>query len=192
MFVYNSQHEKTDKPSLLKRFFSFLVVVIIVILAAWAIRTYVIEPFEIPSGSMETTIEVGDKVFAEKISYLFSSPEQGDIVVFSDPQVPSRILIKRVIATAGQTVDLIDGVVYVDGVALNESYTNGEPSYPLETASNVSISYPYTIPENMIWVMGDNRTDSSDSRYFGPIKISSIVGKAFMTYWPLESIGLLE
>lgn len=158
----------------------------------WGIRTYVCQPFEVPSGSMETTIMTGDRIFAEKVSYYFSEPQAGDIVVFTDPQTPARTLVKRIIATEGQTVDLRNGTVYVDGVALSEDYTQGE-SYPLSnTASNVSISYPYTVPAGEVWVMGDNRENSSDSRYFGSIDKDTIFGKAVCIYWPLNRIGLMS
>ena len=96
---------------------------------------------------------------------------------------------ERVIATEGQTVDLRDGKVYVDGVALDEPYTDGLPSYPLNTVGTVDISYPYTIPKGDVWVMGDNRTNSSDSRYFGPIDKDTVFGKAFAIYWPVESLA---
>ena len=155
------------------------------------LRTFVFQAYAIPSGSMEQTIMTGDMVFSEKISYHFGDPQQGDIITFEDPEIPSRILIKRVIATEGQTVDLQNGHVVVDGEVLNESYTNGLPSYPLNTAPGVIINYPYTLGEGELWVMGDNRTNSADSRYFGPIQTSAITGKAFFTYWPLTSIGLL-
>ena len=158
---------------------------------SWALRTYVFTAYEIPSGSMEETIMTGDMVFAEKVSYYFRDPQPGDIVTFSDPEIPGRTLIKRVIATGGQTVDLIDGTVYIDGVAQNEPYTEGKPSEPLKTAANVSISYPYTIPEGYLWVMGDNRTDSADSRYFGPIDSKTVTGRAVAIYWPLNHIGVL-
>lgn len=134
----------------------------------------------------------GDRLFAEKISYQFSEPQRGDIVVFSDPQVPSRVLVKRVIATEGQTISMSGGVLYVDGSAQNETYTLGE-TYPLsQTAGNVSLSYPYVVPAGEIWVMGDNRENSSDSRYFGPIDVNTVFGKALFTYWPLDRIGLLS
>lgn len=185
------QHANSGNPGIIRRFFSFLVIIAIVLICSYGIRTYVIEPFEVPSGSMEDTIMTGDMVFAEKVSYLAGSPQQGDIVVFSDPQIPSRVLIKRVVAVGGQTVNLVDGVVYVDGVAQNEPYTQGE-SYPLSTAGNVYLSYPYTVPSNCVWVMGDNRENSADSRYFGPVKTGTVFGKAIATYWPLNHIGLLE
>ena len=141
---------------------------------------------------MEETIMTGDYIFAEKLSYQFGEPEQGDIAVFADPQIPSRTLVKRVIATEGQTINLVDGKVYVDGTELPEFYTLGQPTYPLFTAGNVSISYPYTIPEGCVWMMGDNRTNSLDSRYFGPIDEDTLFGKAILIYWPLNDIGLLN
>lgn len=190
--LHYGYHAGTESPSLIRRFLHFLICIAVVLVAAWGIRTYVCEPFEVPSASMETTIMTGDRLFAEKVSYHFSSPKAGDIVVFSDPQVPSRVLVKRVIATEGQTVNLVNGYVYIDGVQQAEPYTQGD-SYPLSlTAGNVDISYPYTVPAGCVWVMGDNRENSSDSRYFGSIPTNSIFGKAVFVYWPLNRIGTLE
>ncbi len=186
----SGNHAMYQRPSLLKRFFSFLLMIVVVIGVSFGLRTYVIEPFQIPSGSMEETIMTGDMVFAEKVSYALDDPKQGEIIVFSDPQVPSRILIKRVIATEGQTVSIQNGTVYVDGVALQEDYAIGK-SNPLNTISGTKISYPYTIPHGEIWVMGDNREHSSDSRYFGPIDRSTVIGKAVLIYWPLNHIKTL-
>lgn len=91
----------------------------------------------------------------------------------------------------GQTVDLRDGRVYVDGVLQDEPYTRGEPSYPLTPYYGLTIDYPYTVPAGGLWVMGDNRTNSQDSRYFGAIKESSVTGKAIFIYWPLTDVGPL-
>lgn len=128
-------------------------------------------------------------VFAEKVSYHFSILNRAISWSFPIRRYLLRTLIKRVIATEGQTVDLRDGKVYVDGVALDEPYTDGLPSYPLNTVGTVDISYPYTIPKGDVWVMGDNRTNSSDSRYFGPIDKDTVFGKAFAIYWPVESLA---
>lgn len=189
--VNSGAHAAGQQPGIIRRFLSFIVCIAFVLVAAWGIRTYVAEPFEVPSASMETTIMTGDRLFAEKVSYHFEDPKAGDIVVFSDPQVPSRVLVKRVIATEGQVVSMSDGVLYIDGVAQSEPYVTGE-TYPLsQTAGNVSISYPYIVPEGEVWVMGDNRENSSDSRYFGSIDENTIFGKAVFTYWPINRIGLL-
>lgn len=168
---------------------SFFAMLAMVVVISFGLRAFVFQPFEIPSGSMEETIMPGDMVFSEKISYYFRTPEQGDIVTFADPDQKGRTLIKRCIATGGQTVDLRNGVVYVDGQPLSEEYTNAKPSYPL---NSTRVSYPYTVPDGYIWVMGDNRTSSQDSRYFGAVSVKSVSGRAFLTYWPLNSIGLLE
>jgi signal peptidase I len=171
---------------------SVVATVAAVVVISWALRTFVVQNYEIPSGSMESTIMTGDMIFSEKITYKFSEPQAGDIITFADPENSYRTLIKRVIATGGQTVDLKDGKVYIDGVELNEPYTHGLASYPLTTAPGVSISYPYTVPEGEVWVMGDNRTNSQDSRYFGSVSVESITGKAVFRYWPLTSIGSLD
>lgn len=141
---------------------------------------------------MEPTILVGDQVFAQRVSaHLGDTPEVGDIVVFKNPISDSshEILVKRVVARAGQTVDMIDGQVYVDGVALKEPYVVGE-SYPLPMqAPGVSIDYPYVVPEGSLWMMGDNRENSSDSRYFGAVPTDNVVGTVFFRYWPFSRIG---
>ena len=168
----------------------FLVTLAIVAVVAFVLRTFVIEPFNIPSGSMETTIMTGDLVFSEKIS-VRKGVEAGQIVTFDDPQGSSKTLIKRVIATGGQTVDLVDGSVSVDGVVLDEPYATGY-SVPLKTVDGVQISYPYTVPEGCVWVMGDNREHSLDSRYFGPIPEQSVSARALFVYWPLEDAGVLH
>lgn len=162
-----------------------------IVLASYLLRTFVFQSYEIPSASMEETIMTGDLVFSEKVSYRFGDPAPGDIVTFEDPEIPSRTLIKRVIATEGQTVDLKDGSVYIDGLKQFEPYTDGKPSYPLANSSE-EITYPYTVPAGEVWVMGDNRTNSQDSRYFGSVPVSSISGKAVLVYWPIDQFGLLE
>jgi len=175
-----------------RAFLSIVIMVALVVATTILLRLFVFVPYEIPSGSMEDTIKTGDMVFSEKITYYMHSPECGDIVTFQDPEVAGRILIKRVIATEGQVVDLVDGKVYVDGFELDEPYTGYRPSYPLyRTANGVDVSFPYTVPEGEIWVMGDNRTSSQDSRYFGSVNLSSVTGRAAFIYWPISDVGFL-
>lgn len=198
------------KRSWLSGIMEFVVAFAIMLVAILALRTWVVEPFEIPSGSMLQTIQIGDRVFAEKITTALNDmPTQGEIVTFTNPRDSSETLIKRVIAVGGQTIDLRDGVVYVDGVALDEPYTNGQATKPMTcdlsyvgavlsvdefgqaelnetgTRTNAQITYPYTIPEGYFWVMGDNRGNSADSRVFGPVKATAITGHAVWRYWPL-------
>ena len=161
-----------------------LMVALAFILAS-GIRTFVIQPYVIPSGSMIPTIEIQDRVLANKFVYRFREPEAGEIVVLDDPTGTVPTLIKRVVATGGQTVDLQDGAVVIDGVVLEEPYIHGQPSEPM------SIEMPYTVPEDSVWLMGDNRTNSADSRVFGAVPLSEIRGEAVFRFWPIDRIGAL-
>ena len=163
------QHATGEKGGILRSFVSLLIMIAFVLGLSWALRTYVFTAYEIPSGSMEETIMPGDMVY---------------------PEIPGRTLIKRCIATAGQTIDIDgDGFLYIDGVAQTEIYTNNKPTLPL---TNSNITFPYTVPSGCIWVMGDNRTNSQDSRYFGAVPISSVSGRGVLVYWPVPDFGLLE
>ena len=159
------------------------------------LRTFVGEVYEVPSGSMLETIQEGDRLWGNKIAARSGSFGVGDVVTFDDPEKPGVTLIKRVVATGGQVVDLRDGLVYVDGQALDESaYTLGKPSYALKGhAANLAedIAYPYTVPEGCVWVMGDNRTNSLDSRYFGAVSEDSVTSKAELIFWPPSDFGAL-
>ena len=114
----SGQHAEPRRSGAFRTILSLLVMVAFIFGLSWALRTFVFQPYEIPSGSMENTIMTGDMVFSEKISYYLRDPQPGDIVTFQDPEIPGRVLIKRCIAVGGQTVDLVDGRVVVDGVAL--------------------------------------------------------------------------
>ena len=189
----SGQHAAREQSSGLRTFLSIVLMVAVVAIITVCLRLFVFVPYEIPSGSMEDTIMTGDMVFSEKVSYYFRGPQRGDIVTFDDPAGANRTLIKRVIAVGGQTVDLVNGKVVVDGVSLDEPYTSGKESHPLSrTAPGVTIEYPYKVPEGSIWVMGDNRTSSQDSRYFGAIPVSSVTGRAALVYWPFQDFGLLS
>lgn len=176
----------------LKSILSFLAVVVVGVVLALGIRAFVAEVYEVPTGSMLETVQIGDRLIGEKISYRFRDPEPGEIVTFEDPEGSGQTLLKRVIATEGQTVELIDGVVYVDGVALDEPYVDGKPSDPIPfDGEGGGISYPYVVPEGCIWVMGDNRTNSRDSRYFGAIPVDSVTSRAVAIFWPFEDARIL-
>lgn len=180
--------------SILKSMADWVVVIVVTAVAVFLIRSFVVEPYVVPTGSMEQTILVGDKVMAQKVSIeLGAMPKPGEIVVFRNPDEQNEhdVLVKRVIATPGQTVDLVDGHVEVDGVVLSEDYADGE-SFPLPVqASGVELSYPFTVPDGCVWVMGDNREDSADSRYFGAVSQKNLIGVVFFRYSPLSRMGAL-
>jgi signal peptidase I len=181
-----------NRPGMLRTVLEFVIALAIALALTWLIKAFLIEPFEVPSGSMEATIMTNDKILADKVSYHFSDIQRGEIIVFADKGSEDRILVKRVIATGGQTVDIQNGLVYVDGSPLYEPYTRESKTLPLiQHLNNMAIDYPYRIPKDQLWVMGDNRENSADSRYFGTIPTSSVYGKAVMVFWPIEHIGPL-
>lgn len=171
-----------------------LLTVLFALVLSMLMRVFVAEFYEIPSGSMLETIQLGDRLLGEKLSLRWEPPQAGDIVTFEDPDGSTATLIKRVIATEGQTVDLQDGMVIVDGVVLSEDYVGDKPSYALDGhASNLAenVTFPYVVPEGCVWVMGDNRTNSLDSRYFGAIPVSSVTSRAVFIFWPPSDARML-
>jgi len=168
-------------------FFEMALLVVLAFAFAQGIKVFLVQPFVIPTGSMISTIEIGDRVLTDKLTYrFFGEPAAGDIVVFDDPTGQHSQLIKRVIATEGQTVDIQGGKVYVDGQALSESYLDDKSTTP------GTVEVPLTIPRDEVWLMGDNRPESGDSRFFGPQPTDIVRGRAFWTYWPLNRFGKLE
>jgi signal peptidase I len=176
----------------------------IAILLALVIRTFVVQAFTIPSGSMMDTLLVGDYILVNKFLYGpelpftdwqlpgLRPPARGDIIVFKYPQDEKRDFIKRVVATPGEVVQVKGHQVFVNGRALEEPYTRYVNS-PLPTSGQPSFcGYAYgcdatTVPADSYFVMGDNRDNSQDSRYWGFVKRDKIKGKAFLIYWSWDS-----
>lgn len=163
-------------------------VVVVALLAALGIKAWLIQAFYIPSGSMIPTLQVGDRILVNKLSYHLHPVNRGDIVVFATPPKdtgdPSiQDLVKRVIGLPGETISSAGGHVYINGRELNEPYLPpGTVTYGIS---------PQKIPSGHYWVMGDNRQDSKDSRFFGPIPKSLIVGRAMIRVWPVSKVTLL-
>lgn len=183
--------EGGQRVGLMRQVVEFALTILVAVAVASAVRGFVIEPYVVPSGSMLPTIQLKDQVLANKFVYRFRTPQPGEIVVFDNPmKTPGEpTFIKRVIAVGGQTVDLRSGHVYVDGDELTEPYTYGQPSDPLMGST---VTFPVTIPTDSVWLMGDNRTESKDCRWFGPVKLTAVHGQAFFTYWPADRIGVLK
>ncbi len=170
----------------------WLVVAVVAVVVAVVVRTYVAEMFYIPSGSMEPTLQIGDRIVVDKLSYDLHAIHRGDIVVFRRPPLePQHFtdLVKRVIGLPGETISSRDGSVYIDGKKLAEpwlppgTYTGPLPDDP---HPQWNLPGPIVVPKGEYYVMGDNRQDSEDSRYFGPIPRSLIVGKMVAIVWPIS------
>lgn len=163
----------------------WLVVLAVAVGAAFAVRAYVAQTYFIPSASMEPTLMVGDRILVDKLSYHLHSIRRGDIVVFAtppddhgDPQI--KDLVKRVIGLPGDVISSHEGRVYIDGKPLHE------PWLPVGTVTASIMTQK--VPSNEYFVMGDNRSDSQDSRFFGPIPRSLIVGRVVLRIWPLSRV----
>jgi len=150
---------------------------------ALVIRLFVIEPFYVNGPSMEPTFFTGDRIILSKYSYRVAPPKRGDIVIFKYPRHPDQDFIKRVIAVAGETVEIRMGRVYINGQPFEENF-----------ATRVSISsYPRVeVPKGSVFVLGDNRSNSEDSRYFGFVPLANIKGKAMFVYWPFGRAKMLN
>ena len=172
-------------------------------MVAFLIKTFLMQAYYIPSSSMTPALQVGDRVLVNKLSYEFGEVSRGDLVVFKRTEVDTgnkTDLIKRVIATEGELLEISGGEIFItekggkDRKLLVEPYlaegvtTQG---FAFEGLCPESEANTCLVPENFIFVMGDNRSGSRDSRYFGPVNTDDIVGRAFIRIWPLGSLKLL-
>jgi signal peptidase I len=174
--------KKEKRPRTLMR---TVVEIVVIVAAAFAlamlVQAFIVKPFTIHQISMEPTLQEGDRVLISRLSYHFHDPKAGDVVVLHSPVDASEDLVKRIVAVGGDTVAIRDGDLFVNGVAVVEPYLN-EQDFRGE--------YPETvILDGQVFVLGDNRNNSGDSRLFGPIDVDSIIGSAFAIYWPIGDWG---
>lgn len=154
--------------------------IVVAFVIAIFIRTFFLGVYTIPTGSMLETLQIGDFILVNKLSYKFSKPEHDDIVVFEYPLNPKVDYIKRVIGVPGDVIEIKDKIVYRNGEKLEPDYVRYEEGHHLAIADNVE---KFTVPEGFYFMMGDNRDNSADSRFWGYVKEDAIVGKAFIIYW---------
>ncbi|HZJ03816.1 MAG TPA: signal peptidase I [Thermoleophilia bacterium] len=147
------------------------------------VQQFVIKPFSIPSASMVPTLQEGDRVLVNRFLFYFQEPEKGDVVVFHPPIDPETDYIKRVVGVEGDVVAVVDGRLVVNGEVQEEPYLNG----PIMNSDFEA----FTVGPDQIFVMGDNRNSSGDSRVFGPVDVDQVLGEAFLVYWPLGRIDTL-
>ncbi len=153
------------------------------VLIAFLINFFLAQATQVHGQSMEPTLHSEQRLVVEKLSYRFHGPRRGDIVVLKSPQHSSELLIKRVIGLPGETVEIRQGRVYINGWGLDEPY--------LERPAGGNWG-PVTVPPLHVFVLGDNRGFSNDSRAFGMVPIENIVGRAWVSYWPLDEMGAVH
>ncbi|HEX3265226.1 MAG TPA: signal peptidase I [Candidatus Limnocylindrales bacterium] len=187
-----------------------IVIVALAIGLALLIQAFLVKPYQIPSESMEPTLDVGQRVLVDRVSYHFGDPQIGDIVVFHPPEgavngaecgvktspreaCPQPVdqeadtnFIKRIVAGPGDRLSIKDGHPVVNGVMADEGFIK-----PCHDSGTCNLPKTITIPPNDYFMMGDNRSHSDDSRFWGPVPRAWIIGEAFFTYWPPDRIGFL-
>ena len=167
----------------------WLLLVVVVLAAVIGVKTYVAEPYSISATSMEPSLRPDDRVVVDKLRYRLGDPRRGDVVVFDTPagaggSAQAEDLVQRVIAVAGDEIEARDGIVYVNGKAVDESY--------LRPGTRTTDIARQRIPDDRYWVMGDRREASEDSRLFGPIPESVILGRAVARVWPASDLGWIR
>jgi signal peptidase I len=170
--------------------------ILIAVLLALFIRTFVVQAFKIPSGSMKETLQIGDHILVNKFIYgvkipfvqktliPIKEPRREDIIVFKYPENPKLDFIKRVIGVEGDVIEIRNKKLYVNSKRMDRPYAIFMDSYTIPSVYNKRDSFgPVTVPQNALFVMGDNRDNSKDSRFWGFVDLSAVKGKAFMIYW---------
>ncbi len=185
--IKEAKESESRKRRVTKEILSWIEVICISLALAWVLGNFVVMNAYIPSGSMENTLVEGDRVIGSRLSYKFHSPERGDVIMFKFPDDESRDFIKRVVGLPGETVTIKGGKVYIDdsNIPLDENYLK-------ETPFQEDIG-PFEVPEDCYFVMGDNRNNSHDSRYWKNhyVKKDEILAKAIVRWFPLNKIEWL-
>ena len=198
-----AQEAKPNEPQERSTLREYVEALVMAVLLALFIRTFVVQAFKIPSGSMLPTLQIGDHLLVNKFIYglriplvgkrilEFRAPERGDVVVFIYPEDRTKDFIKRVIGTPGDRVEVRDKVVYINGERVEDPHAYYDAP-DLRGSHNPRDNFgPYTVPPHKIFVMGDNRDHSHDSRFWGSVDIDDILGKAFILYWSWDSDGFI-
>jgi len=185
----------TQRPAL-GCLFEIVETLVLTLIIFFVIQNFIAQPYQVKQQSMERTLEPDQYVLVDKLTPRFDAYARGEIIVFTPPEDWSQgdgtPFIKRIIGIGGDTIEIRDGQVYVNGVALEETYLYaGATGIPEPTLTTIDPPL-WDVPIGELFVMGDHRSHSADSRAFGPIPVDSVVGRAWLRYWPFETIGILD
>jgi signal peptidase I len=178
----------------------YVVTVVVAIVIALAVQAYIIKPYRVPTPSMANTVHAGDRVLIDRVLYGHRDIERGDIIVFrGGAAVDRQVLLKRVVGLPGDVLSIEDGRLVVNRRPSEDGYVrrvNGgpEPTQPGPGGQDApwSLQTPYQVPDGFYYVLGDNRTDSFDSRFWGPVAREAVIGRAMAVYWPIPGIRALH
>lgn len=178
--------------SIMKEIISTILTFVVVFAAVWLLRLYVIEPFEVDGRSMDTTLQDGERLVMLKLAEI----DRFDVVVLPPPNAPEKLYVKRVIGMPGDTIEFQDEQLILNGQVLDEPYLDEmEAAYDGNFTTDFTLEQrtgESTVPEGQVFVLGDNRQNSTDGRNFGFVNIEDIRGEADFIYWPLSEFGLLD
>lgn len=180
--------KKESEITVVKELFEYIKLVAIVVIAMIALQKFVLINAQIPSESMENNVMAGDRIFGNRLAYINSDPKRFDVVIFKFPDDESQYFIKRVIGLPGETVDVIDGKVYING-----SEDPLDDTFCKETPRGIKDGH-FEVPEGCYFMLGDNRNVSKDSRFWNNPYVAKekILGEAVLRYWPITKISLIE
>ena len=165
--------------------------IIVAIVLALIIRTFVVQAFKIPTGSMRPTLIEGDRILVSKFIYRFKEPRQGDIIVFKSPEDKKKDFIKRLIGLPGDTVEISNGSILINDKAVDKDSTIRERYY-YNRGDFGKADQAIKVPDDVYYALGDNSISSRDSRYWGFLPKKYLIGKAFLIYWPPNRIRLIK
>ncbi len=166
---------------------------IIAVILAVLIRTFLVGPYKIPTGSMETTLMIGDRIFVDKLSYRFHPPKRGDVIVFKYPLDPKKDFVKRLIGFGGETLQIRDGGIYLNGTRIeNPDTIRGHYYYNRNDWDYGKEGQNIQVPADSFFVLGDNSGHSSDSRNWGFVPKKELIGRAIVVWWPPKRIGSIK
>ncbi len=165
--------------------------VIIAVVLALIIRTFVVQAFKIPTGSMSPTLIEGDRILVNKFIFKFKEPKRGDIIVFVSPEDKKKDFIKRLIGLSGETLEIANGTVLINDKALGEDFAINQRYY-YNRGDFGKKNEAIQVPEDAYFALGDNSISSRDSRYWGFLPKKYLIGKAFLIYWPPTRIRLIK